>query len=159
MIINKNGINEKIHISYFNIKKIVTYDYIKPLCNYKINNILLLLKENQNSKFEIKYISDKIHTIIDYINIKSCDDIIQYIVMDNKIIYLEQLIECNIYIECPICIDNINNMITLPCNHSFCSKCINSHIDISGTYFFNCPLCRKQYNKSQYCTNNSIYTY
>ena len=42
--------------------------------------------------------------------------------------------------KCIICFDNITDKFTTKCDHSFCSKCINSWVDENNS----CPLCREE---------------
>ncbi len=153
IIINSNGNNEKINMSYFLIKQISLLNFVTPICHniYKLTIAdLPLLQNNQNSMFEIKYVSDKIHTIRGYVIIKNANHAnndTHYIVVENKIIYLEQIVGYKKYEECAICIEEIVNKVTLPCKHCFCNKCINMHVNESYTDFFKCPLCRTEYNK------------
>lgn len=46
--------------------------------------------------------------------------------------------------HCPICLDNKSSIFsTIPCNHSFCEKCIFDWLENSQT----CPLCRQTVDK------------
>jgi len=49
----------------------------------------------------------------------------------------------NSIIYCPICWDNTTNNTKLPCNHTFCTLCINR---IKYNDIIICPLCRKKIN-------------
>lgn len=44
----------------------------------------------------------------------------------------------NICIECPICLEEINNSRMLPCGHSFCTNCVNK---LFKNTVITCPLC------------------
>lgn len=44
-------------------------------------------------------------------------------------------------IECPVCLDNKNNLIKLKCSHIFCEDCVSK---IAHDGFIRCPLCRKE---------------
>jgi len=51
----------------------------------------------------------------------------------------------NDYYECPICLQNIQNihMVKLGCNHNFCNSCIYKYLDRKIEICV-CPLCRSQ---------------
>ena len=46
-------------------------------------------------------------------------------------------------IECPLCLEEFNNPLILPCGHSFCEECIRK---ISKDNEIACPICRRYYN-------------
>nr|XP_020660768.1 tripartite motif-containing protein 65-like [Pogona vitticeps] len=53
---------------------------------------------------------------------------------------------------CCICLEIFSTPVTMPCGHSFCEKCINSHWDKegeeerpSGQKVYTCPECRKTF--------------
>src|SRR5688572_25454077 len=48
--------------------------------------------------------------------------------------------------ECPICFDVYQNPKQLPCNHTFCLKCIKEHCQTSAQGVTkSCPLCRGEF--------------
>uniref|UniRef100_A0A5K3FAB9 Peptidase_M16_C domain-containing protein n=1 Tax=Mesocestoides corti TaxID=53468 RepID=A0A5K3FAB9_MESCO len=57
------------------------------------------------------------------------------------------------FLICKICLDSFDKPKSLACLHTFCQKCIESHISSEVTYnkmadyhHFTCPLCRKRTN-------------
>jgi hypothetical protein len=44
--------------------------------------------------------------------------------------------------NCPICLDNIKDKITIICNHNFCYQCLNEWFENHNT----CPICRQELN-------------
>ena len=59
----------------------------------------------------------------------------------------------NINFECPICLDLLANPISLPCGHNFCYSC-KKDFSIMGTK--KCPVCRRDFPKTNYNENNLI---
>jgi hypothetical protein len=62
--------------------------------------------------------------------------------------------------KCPICLEKINNKITLLCFHNFCNKCYNIWFKIKNKK--NCPVCRKKVfveeDDDNFLINNDYYT-
>ncbi|KAL3864695.1 hypothetical protein ACJMK2_006355 [Sinanodonta woodiana] len=57
-------------------------------------------------------------------------------------------------LECPICLEQFKVPTALPCLHTFCLKCLTSHITDNVTQAenvdkFNCPVCRKEIQSPQ----------
>ena len=65
--------------------------------------------------------------------------------------------------ECPICLDQIENVSITSCGHRFCSQCLDEIIDekenvlrrkykstydINRNFYIECPFCRKKLRKS-----------
>ena len=50
-------------------------------------------------------------------------------------------------LECPICLDQIENPKMLPCQHSFCmSKCLENLLELKRKRKqVTCPMCRKKF--------------
>ncbi|XDV42172.1 hypothetical protein PO909_010885 [Leuciscus waleckii] len=59
--------------------------------------------------------------------------------------------------SCSICLDLLNDPVTIPCGHSYCSSCINecwNTTDLKGTY--KCPQCRHAFNSKPPLNKNTI---
>lgn len=49
--------------------------------------------------------------------------------------------------ECPICSERFTDPISLPCIHTYCSKCINSYCsDKQPGDQMPCPVCRRKFS-------------
>lgn len=48
---------------------------------------------------------------------------------------------------CPVCLETLKDPATLPCGHSYCLACIQSHWDKGGSKGqYSCPQCRQVFN-------------
>ena len=47
---------------------------------------------------------------------------------------------------CPICMNSITNICTLPCSHNFCYNCINEWTFTKN----NCPICRQSFTSQSH---------
>uniref|UniRef100_A0A8C6T6T5 Nuclear factor 7, brain n=1 Tax=Neogobius melanostomus TaxID=47308 RepID=A0A8C6T6T5_9GOBI len=47
------------------------------------------------------------------------------------------------FLTCPVCLDTFKEPVSLGCNHSFCSSCLQNYWDTNNTK--NCPVCRKEF--------------
>uniref|UniRef100_A0A669E400 RING-type domain-containing protein n=1 Tax=Oreochromis niloticus TaxID=8128 RepID=A0A669E400_ORENI len=48
---------------------------------------------------------------------------------------------------CPVCLETLKDPATLPCGHSYCLACIQSHWDKGGSKGeYTCPQCRQVFN-------------
>ena len=70
-------------------------------------------------------------------------------ITEKQIKMAEAYISINrIPIECPICFDKLDRPRSLPCLHTFCTKCLKEHILINyrarSGLIFPCPVCRGQ---------------
>ncbi|XP_004698461.1 ret finger protein-like 4B [Echinops telfairi] len=45
-------------------------------------------------------------------------------------------------VTCPRCLDFFANTYLLPCTHSFCQRCIQTSLSLSGELVWVCPVCR-----------------
>ena len=60
----------------------------------------------------------------------------------NEIEQSSQEVRLSKEIECPVCFEEISNVIRLYCNHEFCSDCIEK---IKSVNVIKCPLCRSEH--------------
>ncbi|XP_040843458.1 E3 ubiquitin-protein ligase TRIM31-like [Ochotona curzoniae] len=55
-------------------------------------------------------------------------------------------------VTCPICLDILQDPVTIGCGHNFCHVCITKHMDASRE-FFKCPLCNSSMKNDAYAPN------
>ncbi|KAG8510742.1 E3 ubiquitin-protein ligase TRIM31 [Galemys pyrenaicus] len=54
---------------------------------------------------------------------------------------------------CPVCIDILQDPVTLDCGHNFCLKCISRIAEETTSKFCKCPLCNKSVRKNNFEPN------
>ncbi|XP_051781634.1 E3 ubiquitin/ISG15 ligase TRIM25-like isoform X1 [Erpetoichthys calabaricus] len=61
--------------------------------------------------------------------------------------------------SCPVCLEVLNEPVTIPCGHSYCMKCINDYWNMSdneGTY--KCPQCRRSFKDRPELNRSTVLT-
>jgi len=128
---------DEFHKKCKNYAPILHLDYFKGWLYRQDLNLIRALAVRNNAKANISYIYHVEHLASVYYP----DDSLCKLIAIPDIVTSLQICDDVEPIECPICYNNIpkNASIQTNCNHSYCSKCIGTHL----TTKTNCPMCRE----------------
>uniref|UniRef100_A0A3B4H4A2 RING-type domain-containing protein n=1 Tax=Pundamilia nyererei TaxID=303518 RepID=A0A3B4H4A2_9CICH len=58
--------------------------------------------------------------------------------------------------SCSICLDHLEDPVTIPCGHNYCINCIKTHWDEKGRRMHSCPQCRKTFTPRPALVKNTM---
>ncbi|XP_030208546.1 E3 ubiquitin/ISG15 ligase TRIM25 isoform X1 [Gadus morhua] len=59
--------------------------------------------------------------------------------------------------RCPICLEVLNDPVSIPCGHTYCMRCINKYWDqVDATSQFSCPQCRDAFSPRPVLRRNTV---
>ncbi|XP_039621351.1 tripartite motif-containing protein 16-like isoform X2 [Polypterus senegalus] len=60
-------------------------------------------------------------------------------------------------LTCSVCLDTLNDPVTIPCGHNYCMNCIKSLWDREdATGLYRCPQCRMEFNRRPLLNRNAL---
>ncbi|XP_067220674.1 tripartite motif-containing protein 16-like [Chanodichthys erythropterus] len=61
-------------------------------------------------------------------------------------------------LTCPVCLDLLNNPVTIPCGHSYCMSCITTSWNLEDQRgIYKCPLCSRTFNPKPVLHTNVMF--